>query len=341
MVPRAACRGFVLASAAALGCVSCVHQVIHEPQFQGQPTAHVMARPPAVTAVMARQVENAIDAGEGDLQLRALRKRLAANASDVDARILLARLYAKRGLPDLALEHYRLAAAQFPDSMLVTLELAKTLRKMGEAEGALGIVRNYLANYPSGGANWELLSLEGILEDERGRFTSAETAHRAALALEPGRSALHNNLGYNLLLQGQASAAAAEFRRAIEIDPRSQIAHNNLGAALASQSHSGEALTEWRRSADPAVAHNNLAAVLMEEGRYPEARAELETALEFRHDFPAALSNLRLVAAKDGGPAAIPVAARRGSLSKRRARNDSATGTATPAAENAPEAGKK
>src|SRR4029077_8972461 len=129
MAPRAACRGFVLASAVALGCVSCVHQVIHQPQFQGQPTAHAMARPPAVTAVMARQGGEGIDAGEGDLQLRGLRKRLAANANDLDARVLLARLYAKRGLPDLALEHYRLAAAQFPHSMLATLELAKTLRE--------------------------------------------------------------------------------------------------------------------------------------------------------------------------------------------------------------------
>jgi Flp pilus assembly protein TadD len=290
---------------------------------------------------MTRQVENAVDAGEGDLQLRGLRKRLAANASDLDARILLARLYARRGLPDLALEHYRLAAAQFPDSAVVALSLAKTLREMGEAEGALGIVRDYLAKYPSASADWELLSLEGILEDERGSFTQAEAEHRAALALDPGRSALHNNLGYNLLLQGQSSAAAVEFRRAIEINPRSQIAHNNLGTALALESHSLEALSEWRRSADPAVAHNNLAAVLMEKGRYPEARAELQTALGFRGDFPAALSNLRLVATKDGGPAAVPVVAKRGSLSKRRTRNDSTAGALTPLADNAPEVGKK
>src|SRR5579864_584377 len=336
MVRSAARTGLVLVSAAAFTCVSCVHQVVH-----GQAAVQIMARPPAVTAVMTRQVENAVDAGEGDLQLRALRKRLAANAGDVDARILLARVYAKRGLPDLALEHYRLAAAQFPDSMVVTLELAKTLREMGEAEGALGIVRDYLMKYPSAATNWELLSLEGIIEDERGRFAPAETAHRAALALEPRRSALHNNLGYNLLLQGQSIAAAAEFRRAIEIDPRSQIAHNNLGAALASQSRSNEALSEWRRSADPAVAHNNLAAVLMEEGRYPEARAELQTALGFRRDFPAALSNLKLVAAKDGGSAAVPAVAKRGSLSKRRARNDSASGGPAPLVEIAPEAGKK
>jgi len=80
---------------------------------------------------------------------------------------------------------------------------------------------------------------------------------------------------------------------------------------------------------------------LMEEGRYSEARAELQTALGFRGDFPAALSNLRLVAAKDGGPAAVPAVAKRGSLSKRGTRNGSAAGTLTTLADNAPEAGKK
>jgi len=337
MVPSATQRGFVLVCAAAMACISCVHQVLHRPQsFAGN-----SARPPAVTAVMARQVKNAVDAGEGDLQLRALRKRLAANADDLDARILLARLYATRGLSDLALEHYRLAAAQFPDSVTVTLALAKTLRELGESESALKTVRTFLTKNPSASGSWELLSLQGILEDEQGRFTPAEAAHRAALALEPGRGALHNNLGYNLLLQGQSSAAAAEFHRAIEIDPRSPIAHNNLGAALALQLHSSEALSEWQRSADPAVAHNNLAAVLMEAGRYSEARAELQTALEFRRDFPAALVNLRLVAAKDGGPAALPAVSRRGNVAKRRPRVDSATAAPMPLAENAPETGKK
>jgi len=122
---------------------------------------------------------------------------------------------------------------------------------------------------------------------------------------------LHNNLGYNLLLQGQPEAGAAEFRRAIEIDPRSQIAHNNLGAALAAQSHpdAAEALSEWQRASDPAVAHNNLAAVLMEQGRYTEARLELDAALQLHRDLPAALANLRLVSEKDGLPATVPAAA--------------------------------
>ena len=42
---------------------------------------------------MQRQVEHAVYAGEGDPEIRSLRQRLAANANDLDARIMLARAY--------------------------------------------------------------------------------------------------------------------------------------------------------------------------------------------------------------------------------------------------------
>jgi len=284
----------------ALVSTSCVHRV----QQAATPRAPAKT---AVSVVMARQVQNAVDAGEGDVEARALRKRLAAHADDLDARILLARLYSRHGLPDLALEHYRLAAALFPDSIMVTIELAKALRDIGEIAEALQVAESGITRHRGG--NWEAFSLKGILEDDQGRFAQAEVDHRAALALSPARSALLNNLGYNLLLQEQFEAAAAEFRQALAADPGSGIARNNLGVALASESHpaSGEALAEWQKSAGQAVAHNNFAAVLMEQGRYAEARSELRTALELRRNFPEALANMELVSEKDGQLASVPV----------------------------------
>jgi Flp pilus assembly protein TadD len=253
---------------------------------------------------MTRQTQNAADAGEGDIELRTLRKRLAANPADLDSRILLARLYMRRGLPDLALEHQRLTVALFPDSGIAVLELAKTLRQMSAADEALKVTGDFLAKHPSDG--WELRSLQGVLYDERGDFARGEEAHRAALAMDPQRSALHNNLGYNLLLRGKADVAATEFRKAIELDPRSQIAHNNLGAALIASASPKEALSDWQKEAGPAAAHNNVAAVLIEQGRYAEARAELEEALKFKSDFPPAVANLKLVAEHDGKAGAVP-----------------------------------
>jgi Flp pilus assembly protein TadD len=286
------CTRIGILAAGALVCASCTHEVL--------PASRGITAP----EVQTRHVQNAADAGDGDLEARALRQRLAANAQDLDARMSLALRYSQRGFPDLALEHYRFAAVQFPDSIPVTLALGKMLRQMGQTEQALAAVQAGLARHPGG--NWELFSLEGILEDDRREFQAAEQAHRAALALNPKQATLYNNLGYNLLLQGKPEAAAAEFHRSLEMDPRSQIAHNNLAAALAAESRYQEALQEWQRVADPAVAHNNLATTLIEQGRYAEARTELEYALAIRRNFPAAAANLRLVAAKDGRPATVP-----------------------------------
>ena len=272
---------------------------------------------------MSREVNNAKDDGDGDIELRTLRQHLAANAKDPDARIQLARYYSSRGLPDLALEHYRLAAAQFPDSPVVTLALAKTLREMGEPSEALRTLREYAERQPRG--SWEVFSLEGILEDEQGHLPAAETAHRAALTMAPEQSELHNNLGYNLLSQKQIDSAVTEFRRAIELDPKSEVAHNNLAVALArSGSAPKEALAEWSRFTSLAGAHNNLAAVLMEQGHYPEARAELESALALQPGLSSALSNLKLVSQMDGQAASVPARKRRASLWPRIFRSKSA-----------------
>lgn len=263
----------------------------------------------SVPVVMERQIQNATDAGEGDSELHALRQRLAANPQDLESRVLIARLYKRRGLNDLALEHYRLAATQFPDSAVVHIELAKTLREMNASAEALRVVRTFVESQPA--ANWEALSLEAVLQDEQGEYAAAESAHRAALALEPDRSSLHNNLGYNLLSQGRVDDSVAEFRRALELDPKSQIAHNNLGVALAAKPGTTpkDALAEFNRSGKQAEAHNNLAAILIEQRRYEEARVELTAALQAEPGMPAALANLKLVSLLDGKAAEAPLGA--------------------------------
>ncbi|HXP86352.1 MAG TPA: tetratricopeptide repeat protein [Bryobacteraceae bacterium] len=310
------------AALAYCACCACTHTV--EAAYRSQ-------RRSAVSTVMTRQIENAVDAGSGDHEMHALRQRLAADAHDMNARITLARLYAKRGYPDLALEHYRMAMLQDPDSLVAVLELAKALRQMDQKETALEALQFYSLRHPWDSEKqgqpppaWEVPSLEGVLEDELGRLEPAEQAHRAALKIEPNRAGLHNNLGYNLLLQNKPKEAATEFQSALRLDPRSELAHNNLGAALALLAPPGEpakppkkgkpdpqkALSDWERSQDPAVAHNNLAALLIEQGRWPEARQELQAALDANPGFAPALANLQLVSAGDGNPAAVNLAAR-------------------------------
>lgn len=280
----------VLVASAALSCAR-----------HGQVSAVRGSRTPPPQPVFERQIRNAVDAGEGDPRLRALREKMTAQPENLEVRLALARAYKERGLPEVAVEHYRLAAERFPDSVEVQVGLARTLRGMDLRLEAAQTLDRFLAGHPAKAA--EPVSWLGILRDEIGQWTEGEKAHRAAVALEPRSDSLHNNLGYNLLAQNRNEEAVREFQEALRLNPGSAPARNNLALALATKGDF--ALREWRKVNDPASAHNNLAAALIEQGRYTDARAQLDIALGYNKRHPAALNNLKLVSELDGRPAEV------------------------------------
>lgn len=290
-----------LLTAAGLTVVGCSHQTVVS--HQTTPLTPRASRSASQSA-MARQIENAVDAGEGDSAVRELRRRLTANPDDVKARLELVAKYEEQGVPELAIEHLRLAVNRSPHLSELQARLAKALHTQGSTAEAAEVLAKF--------CNWdhspaaELLSLLGIYQDELGLYTEAETHHRAAVATAPLRDSLHNNLGYNLLLQGKPGEAVAEFRRAIALNPRSEIARNNLGTALALSPEADfkEAVLQWQSVSDPATAHSNLASVLIEQRRFAEAKAELEIALGYSRNHEAALSNLALIG-EAGAPASV------------------------------------
>lgn len=272
-------------------------------------TAQVPAPKPVAVAqhpirqTLQRQVAQAVDAGDGDIEIAGLRRTLAADPKNLSARKQLAAKYTLAGFPELALDHYRIAAAQFPDDPALQIEVAKQLRGLDMPGEAARLLDTFLGSRD--GAPAELHAWAGILHDESGELAVGETEHRKAIELAPEpREYLHNNLGYNLMLQGRSVDAQREFRRALEIAPRSEIARNNLAESLG---ESKEALTHWQSVLGPSAAHNNLAAVLIEKGQYQEARKEINIALGYKPDNAAALHNLALVSQLDGQPAILPM----------------------------------
>jgi Flp pilus assembly protein TadD len=270
---------------------------------------HVVSQTPAAPAtarqtVFERQIRNARDAGDGDLELRELREQVAAEPDNVPARLDLARAYATRGYADVALEIVRLAAARFPDSGAVELALVRELHELNQPAEAIASLEGFLKIHPRTAP--EYFSWLGILRDERHEYALGEPHHRRAVELAPADDALHNNLGYNLLMQKREAEATQEFRAAVKLNPSSRVARDNLALALAGQNQSAEAVAAWQTASDPASAHSNLAAVLIEKGNYAEARKELAVALGYNATHPAALKNLELVSRLDGNPATVP-----------------------------------
>ena len=250
---------------------------------------------------MKRQVLNAIDAGDGDYQTRMLREKMAAEPENLQVRLDLAASYERRGFAEVALEHLRLAAERFPNSPEVQVRLAQSLRGQREQQTAILYLTRFLASHAKTPG---LLTMLGILRDDVMKHKDAEESYRGAIVLAPNQDYLHNNLGYNLKLQGKVQEAASCFRKALELNPKSEVARNNLAELLkANPEASAAALKD---AADPAVAHNNLGAYYIQRGDYAAARKELETALSYRKDLPQVLSNLKLVSEMDGQPIVVP-----------------------------------
>jgi Flp pilus assembly protein TadD len=287
-----------LALMALLTCASCARG--------GRANALIAANAPkaknnTLPPLMKRQVLNAIDAGDGDYRTRLLREKMAAEPENLQVRLDLAESYAQRGFPEVSLEHYRLAAERFPNSADVQVRLARSLRGQHEQKTAILYLTRFLASHEK---TPELLTMLGILQDDQRKYKEAEEAYRSAIVLAPNQDSLHNNLGYNLKLQGKAPEAAACFRKALELNPKSETARNNLGELL--KSNPDAAVGALKGATDPATAHNNLGAYYIQQGDYAAARKELEMALSYRRDLPQVLSNLKLVSEMDGQSIALP-----------------------------------
>jgi tetratricopeptide (TPR) repeat protein len=280
--------------------MACVRQVRTVSGLPPMPTAESSSK--RATA-MAQQIQNAKDAGEGDYVVQSLRQKMAAEPDNLEVRLELIDYYTRGGSPELALEHCRLAATRFPESAAVQLIMAKLLRGMKMTREAAQGLGAFLTAHPQKSPDFE--SWLGIMRDELGDWAQGEKAHRAALALDANLDSLHNNLGYNLLMQSRPQEAAHEFHEALKLRPGSEVARNNLGMAMAATPQ--DAVLHWQSVSDPATAHSNMAALLIKQKRYAEARKELDLALGYNKNHAAALNNLRLVSELDGKPAVIPL----------------------------------
>jgi tetratricopeptide (TPR) repeat protein len=250
-----------------------------------------------VRSAFQKQTEGAYDPRTGG-QVQTLESRLKLTPQDAALHVELGRAYENYSIDDLALEQFTRAMNLDPDSLDALQGLTRLARRHPEQLVDLAPVARAFAEHHSGDA--AALSTVGSVLDDTGDLAAAEKLYRAALELEPRAAWLHNNLGFNLLLQGRLADAAAALRRSLDLNRASTIARNNLGVALARQGDRQAALRVFEETgSDRATAHNNLAVALMEQDRLEESRAELMEALKARNLFEPALENFKLLLEKD------------------------------------------
>ena len=246
--------------------------------------------------VFETQVKNAVLAGYGDQEILALRRRLMIAPDDLAARRQLAAKFDAVGYPDLALEHLRIGREHAPNDVELALDLVAKLTEQKLPEQASKVMSE-LKNIPA-----PFAGRAAILEDRLDHLTQGEALHRQSLKAAPDNVQRMNNLAYNLIQQRKAEEAEKILREALRAKPSYELARNNLAMLYATQlAKPDDALAHWKAISGPAAAHNNLAAVYIEAGKWVEAKAELEKALALRFQFPEAIQNLKIVAARTGG----------------------------------------
>jgi predicted negative regulator of RcsB-dependent stress response len=156
-----------------------------------------------------------------------------------------------------------------------------------------------------------------------------------ALRVTDGNYVIHNNLGFELALQGQKDKALKHYKEALRIKPDFELAHINLGSVLFSQGKHAESFAYYqavlkarpgfagvhynfgvlllktdrtdeavvhfqealRVKPDYAEAYNSLGAAMVSKGKIPEAMAHFKAALQIKPDLAAAGTNLKNLSA--------------------------------------------
>ena len=149
------------------------------------------------------------------------------------------------GRRDLAIPHYRNAAALRPNDPGVLRNLGNALlgaSQLEEAEQVLTAALNLAPNSP------EALNSFGSLSLRLHRLDAAETAFTRALELDPHSVETLTNLGTLEMRHRRSDTAAEYYLRALELQPQSAAVHYNLGLCCLQQGdyNRGWSELEWR-----------------------------------------------------------------------------------------------
>ena len=193
----------------------------------------------------------------------------------------------QKGNVDEAIAHYQKALQINPDYAGAHNNLGNALLQRGSVDEAIAHYQRALQIAPDYAEAHN--NLGGALL-QKGNLDEAIAHYQKALQINPDYADAHNNLGLVLLQRGKADEAIAHFQKALQITPDYADAQNNLARVLATcpqaSLRNGNQAVELAQRANQLTGDGNpvvlgtLAAAYAEAGRFPEAVATAQRALQ-------------------------------------------------------------
>ncbi len=196
---------------------------------------------------------------------------------------------ARRAQPQAPSVNQKSSTVEQSQSLRLAIE-HHTAGRLAEAEGIYQRILEGDSRQPVA------LHLLGVIARQVGKGDVAVELITKALAIKPGYTEAHNNLGNALQDLGKSDEALASYQKAIAIKPDYADAHNNLGNVFKAQARLDEASASYRKALaikpDYSEAHNNLGSALQGLGELDAAEASYRKALQLDPLFDVANYNL-------------------------------------------------
>ncbi len=199
---------------------------------------------------------------------------------------------------------WRDTIAKNPNSWMAQVSYAAVLLRKGQPEEALSHLRIAEQIDPN---NAETQDNIGRALIQAGKIEEALSHFRKALELQPAFAAVNYDLGNALLQTGTVEQAIPYLQEAITRDPTYLLAYNDLGHALLLTGRAEESLAPLqaalKMNPNYTSAHFNIANTLLQLGRADEAMAHLREVLSAHPRDPEALKNMAWILATSPDPA--------------------------------------
>jgi Flp pilus assembly protein TadD len=193
------------------------------------------ASSPDITGSLGEQPEVSQRPADLRRDLNTYRERYRANPKDAAAAIQYGQALRASGERAQAVAVLEQAAIANPGNKAV---YGRALAANGNFQQAFDVLSQ--AHSPQD-PDWRILSAQGAVLDQMGRFEEARQYYTNALTIAPDEPSVLSNLGLSYLLSKDLAKAEEVLRRAHSRDEKEPRVRMNLAVVLALEGHQGEA----------------------------------------------------------------------------------------------------